>query len=177
MNQELTSSRIANSTRRMSTGLASRISRRSFLGRAGKFALVIGGGGTAVGILADPALATLQCDTCHPTCTACSTSNRPDPGCTAPGSSVTCKGLTGTGGVCPNSTVTCGSWACNCSSCSSGSKRWTDCCETGTHCDGGARCVTDVDGETRPTCRFRKCYPSSQGTCSQYIRCRIGVCT
>lgn len=177
MSDQTRPTRIASSARRLSTGLASTMTRRGFLGRASKAALVLAGGGTIVGVLAGPAEATLLCDACHPTCTACSTANRPNPGCGDPSRSATCLAVLGVGGDCSGATTRCGSWACSCSSCASGTKRWTDCCETGNHCNNGASCVTDVDGVTRPTCRFRKCYPAGGGNCNQYIRCRVGVCT
>jgi hypothetical protein len=161
-------------------GVASRYSRRSFVGHLGRVAIVLTGSGAGVGLLASPASA-LQCDGCDPDCAqGCGNGNCP---CSTCGHSVTCKGLTGTGGRCPSNTFACGSWVCSCPSCPSPHlRRWTDCCGTG-QCNGGANCHchSDVDGRSRPTCCYTKCYKTGNGggagTCSDaYIVCRFEKC-
>jgi hypothetical protein len=169
-------SRIQLATGDVATRLASRVSRRSFLARAGRVALVLSAGGSAVGILSDPAYA-LPCD-CGggPKSSGCG-SSRQNPGdCDEFSHSVTCKELTGDNS-CPNTAVRCGSWTCTCDTCQGNVKTWTDCCETGSHCDqpGDCRCVRDKDGVRRPTCCHRKFYAGGDDHCN-FIRCRISDC-
>lgn len=161
---------------RIAHNSAGRISRRSMLGRIGKYALVLSGGGAVAALMATPADAALECD-CRDSCTAeCTGSKKCN--CTACGHSVTCNALAGTTASCPGYTAECGSWSCGCSNCPSGRKIWTDCCPTGGECNSGANCscVVDKDGVSRPTCCYKKCYPGGHGGCGHFIACRYGRC-
>jgi hypothetical protein len=166
---------VLNATRRFSSVVATRSSRRSFIGRAGRFAFVLAAGGAMATRFADPALA-LMCDCAGPGCnTGCSGDRSKT--CDVGGHSVSCKGLTGTGGECPNCTVPCGVWTCGCSSCASGTRIWTDCCANCDQCSSGSscRCVRDTDMVTRKTCCFRHCYQGGQSDC-HFIVCRFEQC-
>lgn len=174
-----TSSQLQSVTANLSKNVASRVSRRSFLGRVGRLTMVMAAAGTVVGITADEASA-LQCDCAGRVGDANCTGNRTAPsGCRDTGHSVTCLGLTGTGGQCPPNTVACGSWPCNCptSVCASGTRIWTDCCASG-QCSGASscRCVRDTDGVLRRTCCNKKFYANGGSNCSHFIRCRYARC-
>lgn len=169
---------ISGSANQLATSLASRVSRRTFFGRVGRMALVLTASSGAVGILSNPAYA-LHCNCPGPGCDSGCGSGRPNPGnCDQFGHSVTCMGLVGVGGQCPNTASRCGSWTCGCASqCpGSGVRRWVDCCEEGNHCDGAnsCNCVNDVDGQRRATCCHKKCYQSPDPC--RYIRCRFAEC-
>jgi hypothetical protein len=173
-----TSSQLQSVTANLSKNVASRVSRRSFLGRVGRLTMVMAAAGTVVGMTAEEAFA-LQCDCAGRDCDAGCSGNRTAPsGCRGTGHSVTCRGLTGVGGRCPDNTVGCGSWSCgNCSACASGVRIWTDCCATG-QCSGASscRCVRDTDGVLRRTCCNKKCYAGGGSNCSHFIRCRYARC-
>jgi hypothetical protein len=160
----------------IATRVASRITRRSFFGGLGRIALVSAVSTGAVAGLANVADA-LACDNCDPPCVqnGCNHSGRGCPGCTSC-KSVSCEGLTGSN-TCPSTTRTCGFWHCGCmgGTCGGGVRKWTDCCETGNHCNGAdsCRCVEDLDGVSRKTCCGRNCYGGGQ---CQFIRCRKHAC-
>jgi len=169
-------SQLQRATAGLSTKVASRVSRRSFLGRVGRLTMVMAAAGTIVGITAEEAFA-LQCDCDGRRCDAGCTGSRTAPsGCRTGGHSVTCNGLTGTGGQCPSNSVRCGSWSCSCSTsvCASGTRIWTDCCAS---CSSASscRCVRDTDGVLRRTCCNKKCYVGGSN-CSHFIRCRYAQC-
>ncbi len=174
---DASASRLSRSTGHVATEVASRISRRSFIGRVGKLALVTAGGSAVLAFLADPAYA-LLCNCEGPDCSNDCGNGRPDPGgCDQFSHSVTCAAL-GFSGVCPNTTVQCGFWFCySCSACGGGTRKWTDCCETGHHCDNQSDCdcIKDVDDKKRPTCCHRRCYDQQHQACD-YIRCRFADC-
>lgn len=165
--------------------LASRVTRRSFLGRVGRFALVLAGSGTVVGAISKGARATLlgPCDCsdelqCDSTCTGV----RPRPsGCASPyDHSISCNKLIGRAS-CPTNpaTVHCGHWVCSCPTSirPSGMSRWHDCCASAGQCAGlsTCRCMPDIDNVMRPTCCFKRCYSNEQTPCS-YIVCRFRTC-
>jgi len=102
-----TSSLIRNASSELARTAASRISRRSFLGGVGKYGLLLATAGGIIGISADPAASALPCDCAHGSCTAGCSGDRGNPGC-GRGNSITCRGLTGQGGVCPTNTSACG---------------------------------------------------------------------
>lgn len=166
-------------TRRASAAAATRYSRRSFFERVGRYAIVVTATSAGAQLLMENAYATcgLQCDCSGGNCNANCSEDRVI-GCDVNGHSVTCKGLTGVGGTCPANSFACGTWYCSCASCSSNTKMWVDCCGTG-QCDHGSSCAChgDVDGCTRPTCCYKKCWNNGGGSCSHYIVCRYGVCT
>jgi hypothetical protein len=160
-------------TQRLSTFVANRISRRSFIGRVSGVAAAAAAGAAA---FPDPAAA-LTCDCPGGGCnTGCNDRSK---SCGVNGHSVTCGGLTGNGGQCPYYTVACGSWGCTCSSQCPGSqvRIWTDCCAIADQCSdpSSCRCVRDTDGVTRPTCCYGHCYQGG-GTNCHHIVCRYQKC-
>lgn len=169
----------------LSRAAAGRVSRRSFLGRLGRFTVVAAGAGSGLALLTDPALAVcgdFNCDCAgRPGDSGCG-SGRSCPSCQKCGHSVTCKGLTGVTGACPPGTRTCGSWTCNCGSgtCGGGLREWVDCCpeDGNTVCnpDSSCTCVMDDDGCTHPTCCYRKDYAGGSITSCKFIRCRFHRC-
>lgn len=181
------SSRTSALTESAASKLASRTTRRSFLGRLARISLVAVGTPFVLGVTAEQAFA-LDCDCAGPNCDQGCGPNR-SLSCQRTGHSVTCKGLTGsgcpaTGGVggrCPNNTRACGSWTCTgCSvpGCPGNVRTWIDCCATGGQCDNASssRCVCDVDGFTRATCKNHHCYDNGGGGGCSYIRCRYSNC-
>jgi hypothetical protein len=180
-------------TQGLATRLATRTSRRGFLGHVGRVALTVAGGTAIMALLPSAAGALLQCDCAGPACNhGCSGNRHCD--CEDQhgsqghcGHSVTCLGLTGsgcpatggTGGTCPPNSHPCGSWACTCAQCTGGVRIWTDCCDdTGsTVCDpaDSATCICDVDGIWRPRCTYKHCYTGGGGGCN-FIRCRYETC-
>jgi hypothetical protein len=162
-------------TSHVAQALARNHSRRSFLGRVAKYSFAMTVGGAAAERFVEPALA-LACDCSGPGCSSGCTGDR-SCNCAHCGHSVSCRGLTGTGGQCPSCTLACGSWVCSCSSCSSGYRLWTDCCANCDQCGqaSSARCVVDTDGVSRPTCTYRHCYSGGESGCS-FIVCRYEQC-
>jgi hypothetical protein len=169
--------------------LASRVTRRSFLGRVGRFALVLAESGTLLGAISKGAQATLlgPCDCSNERgCDSGCTGSRPCPtNCANPpptggcDHSISCKGLVpGTNG-CPTGSTHCGHWACSCTTCTSGVSRWHDCCDTANQCASSSTCscdVLDTDGVRRPTCCFKRCYNGNNYTACSYIVCRYRTC-
>lgn len=173
----------------LAKGAAAKLSRRSFLGKVGRYALVAAGSTAAIGFLASPAQAHclgFDCGCGGRPCDAGCGSGRGCPSCTNCSHSVTCQGLTGTGGQCPARSSTCGSWTCSCNDCPSGLREWVDCCSDPggdpERCvgDSSCQCVTDTDGHgdgcTRPTCCYRKCYPGGSISACRFIVCRFSRC-
>lgn len=135
--------------------LADRFSRRSLLGGVGRGGIAMSLGGLAgVAALDDTAEA-------HTVSCPCSG------GC---GNSVTCYDLTGSNS-CPSGTDGCGWWTVCASPCSY-RKVWSDCCSTGSGCDGGARCVSGS-----PSCYHHKTYGCGCCSSSAHIKCRRWYCT
>ena len=143
---------------RATRGLAGRISRRSFVGRAGLgiVAASVGGSGTA---LLFPASAAAH--TCPGGCD-CS-------------ESVTCATLTGAN-ACPSGTCECGCWTVSdCTHCSSEpncTKSWCDCCG-GDYCNPNpCNCVGG-----HPSCCNHKTHSGGCGVLNQWhIACRKSFC-
>lgn len=163
--------------------LASRMSRRSFLGRVTKYSVASVAGAAGAGILVNPALATLTCDFSFTCDSGCAGDRRPPCGA---GRSITCLGYTGsncpstggTGGTCPNCSTACGSWHFSCPSCPSGIKTFTDCCATCDQCSAASSCVCkcDIDGVQRAHCCFKHCWKGGQSGCN-YVVCRTQNCS
>jgi len=173
---EASSTLISHSARGLAQSVASHVSRRSFFGWVGRFALVAATAGWEIGLLADPAFAVCDCPG-RPGDANCSGS-RSCP-CASCAHSVSCKGLGFSNTSCPSGSVTCGSWTCsNCSACPSGVRVWHDCCPTDGSCAAAStcRCVTDTDGGRRPTCCNKKFYADESGGCANFIKCRIKLC-
>jgi hypothetical protein len=184
MNDRLSPSRIESLTASAANRLATRSSRRSFIGLLSRVSLFAVTTPTILGLLADDASANLGCDCL----------GRPgDSGCTGSrlcscgecGHSVSCRGYTGsgcpstggTGGVCPPNTHACGVWTCPCPGCPGNLKTWTDCCTTAGQCvnPSSATCVCDTDGVTRATCTYKHFYAGGQAGCN-FIVCRHTNC-
>ena len=137
---------------RVGRGLASRFSRRSFLGQmgAGSVALAVGSGGAAVLSASHAEAALLSCP-----CANC-------------GHSVTCEQLNGSNS-CPGDTCECGWWTVCAAPCSSSGYRkvWTDCCGG---CDGKGPCASGW-----PFCYYQKAWGC--GCNAGRIKCRKWHCS
>jgi hypothetical protein len=169
----------------LSRAAAERVSRRSFVGKLGRFGIVAAGAGVGLGVLSNTAWAVctdFNCDCAGREGDSGCGSGRGCPGCEKCGHSLTCKALTGIGGACPSGTRTCGSWTCNCGSgtCGGGVREWVDCCpeDGNTICSDASscRCLRDDDGCTHPTCCYRKDYAGGSITRCAFIRCRFSRC-
>lgn len=129
--------------------LAMRISRRSFLGRLGRGAIVASvGAASGTVILAGEALA-----------------HTPPAGCG--GCSVHCSQLTGNN-RCPTGTALCGCWCISGAGCAN-YKEWCDCCGD-SYCSGPGRrqCIGGS-----PSCYNHRVYSSTGDT---HIACRRSRC-
>lgn len=139
----------------MSRLLASRYSRRSFLGTVGR-------GTVTLSLLAGSA-ALLDSSSAEAHSVPC-----PCPG--GCGLSVTCYQYWGDGNTCPPGTCGCGWWT-TCASPCSAAKVWSDCCSDGTACTGGAQCINGA-----PSCWNHKTYSCGCATTSAHIVCRRWYC-
>jgi hypothetical protein len=163
---------------RVSRTLAGRVTRRSFLSRLGRGAIAVSLGsaagatflaGVAGGHTPDPPA---DCGDCGPHALECCTSGR---------DSISCQELNGHNqNICPGSSESCGSWCItvSTSTCSSGFRKWTDCCGNA-YCDGGqnCHCENDPGGTSRQSCCRHKFYTGGQMTSSnQHIACRKHAC-
>ena len=141
---------------RMSRVLAGRISRRSLLAELGKGSILLSTVGIGGTLVLDQTDAEAHA--------ACPCPN----GC---GATISCADLTGDN-ACPSGTCGCGWWVtCDQSQCTY-RKVWSDCCSTGSACDGGAQCVNG-----QPTCYWHKLYDCGCGTASAHNKCRRWYCT
>lgn len=135
--------------------LAQRVSRRSFLGRVGKGAIVAATAGVAGVALLDVG-AFAHVNPCQETC------------------SISCESLPGhNANSCPGSTNTCGCWCINVSSVcgATGIREWCDCCGDN-YCQGNRQCVEGTDNRTHPSCYNHDAY----GPGSEHIACRRHHC-
>ena len=143
----------------ISRGLAARVSRRSFVGRAGLGAVAASLGGVGVSLT--------RAETARGVALAC-------PG----GCNCACSTQCGNifpgnpGGTCPSPTCKCGTWCFHDSVCGSGYRRWDDCCSIN-YCNahGGCRCVSG-----RASCCNHKTYPEGCGNSASIIVCRTAQC-
>jgi hypothetical protein len=144
--------------------LAGRTSRRSFIGRLGKGAVAASLGSAGVALLRAPASAfALPCSGCSIACRYLRDWNQ---------------------NSCPTNSCMCGSWVIHVltTTCSSGYRRWTDCCNSGwCGAHGGERCDTsELDGSSHPTCHNPKDYPNTVndtcGSSTTKIVCRKHNC-
>lgn len=161
-------SHLATTAGNLARRLATRTSRRSFIGRVGQAALVGAAASTGLGVLgAREALAH------NSGCGSCSgIVGFPQNCCDQ--LTVGCKNLTGVN-ACPSNTCNCGCWIVNVSTstCGSGRREWCDCCG---ECGSGGQCnCVDVNGTLHPTCCRHKEY-SGCATCSGHIHCRKHRC-
>jgi hypothetical protein len=130
---------------RSTRGLGARLSRRSFMGRLGRGVVAVSLGSAGVELVRSPAASAAACP----------------PGCDC-SCSIVCAKLPGwTTNACPPNSCACGHWIFFDNSCSSGLRKFHDCCGTGWCADhGGCKCVTF---ENRPTCCNNRAY--SNGSC------------
>jgi hypothetical protein len=184
--------RLSTAAGRMSQGIASRMSRRSFVGYAGKVAVGATLGSALISIFPEQATAAqglpdgtildgiLEVDETLSPCSdepcSCGSSCRSAAGgvnCCGR-KSATC-GSIGSPGACPSGSCICGSWTTCSNSCASNTKTLHDCCGG---CDSGlgCRCVQGSDGNLHPSCCRTKCYGGGCNTCSSYIKCRYSKC-
>jgi hypothetical protein len=142
---------------RFARGLASRITRRSFLGDVAKAGMALAVAGGVVGFAGVEEAEATHCGGCA-SCT--------------PSLSITCRALTGTN-ACPDGSCRCGWWDVAggpCGDCT----RWHDCCFG---CGGSGTCRHNDQGECAPTCCNRKDYCGGCGTRFQTrIKCRMYTC-
>jgi hypothetical protein len=145
---------------RLARGLATRVSRRSAVGRLGRGAIAVSLGSAGAAIFVGGAAA----HTCN--CSNCS-------------NSVRCECLPGGSNNCPSGSCQCGWWCVSDGTCPSGHKFWIDCCG-GCNSGQACNCVVDcVDGQQRPTCCHHKewgCGCGTVGSEFSHIKCRIHVC-
>lgn len=148
-----TGARVEQLGERVSRQLASRFSRRSFIGSVGRGSIVLTLGGGA--FAARASIAGAHANPC------------------AEGLSVSCHQLTGQN-VCPSGTCGCGYWElCGQPECAANyAMRWRDCCVTDAGwCEGRRRCVNNA-----PSCYHHKEYPQGCRNNIGAIRCRAWQC-
>lgn len=147
----------------ISRSLASRFSRRSFMGRLGKGAVAATLGSAGVALVRPEAALAASCPSgCNCAC------------------SVSCEYLPGWGqNSCPTNgygTCACGSWCFSTTQCPSGIRRWDDCCGIN-YCTKnpgtGCYCVSSVN---RPSCCNTKTYSGGCGDASSIVACRMNTC-
>ena len=138
----------------LSRAIARRTSRRSFLGRVGRTAVVLSLGSAGVMLREEPAWA--SCGDCIGNCCG--------------SDSIFCFNLPGGQNACPSGTCECGSWTEADSHCPAGFKRFTDCCG---NCASGKDCAC-INGT--PTCCRHKTHSGGCDGCSSFIKCRIVAC-
>jgi hypothetical protein len=144
---------------RFARSLASRFTRRSFLGDVGKGGIALALGGAVGGIVGVEEAAASHCSS------ACA--------CTSVSSvSVRCDDIPGYWvNDCPSGSCLCGNW-CSSSGPCSGMTRWRDCCG---NC-GGGMCIHAQDGVCRPKCCYHKEWSGGCGDGSWYVKCRKWTC-
>jgi hypothetical protein len=172
----VTKSLILTATERLSTLVATRSSRRSFIARSPGLVSIAAVGS---GVMTATARAAFLCDSNrivdNPTPTGCGGSRTPPCGA---GDSVSC-GHFGSSGTCPSGTNFCGDWLTNCPQCASGLKIWSDCCAANQQCAAASSCVcvTDTDNTQRAHCCFaHQWVGGTPGDCSR-IYCRTTACS
>jgi hypothetical protein len=147
--------------------LSRRLSRRTFVGRVGRYAIAtsLGAGGLA---LVDPAAAhnTGTCGACNPGAPTC---------CTNGTDSVLCSNLPGWNqNSCPPGTAGCGSWtAGTCGPGGTGTLRFADCC---LQCGNGDLCT--CIGGAPSCCRHQRWRNGAIDDCAiNHIKCRRSFCS
>lgn len=162
-------SRVVRMTQSAARSLASRTSRRSFIGRIGRTAVLAATTGAFLGTVGvEEGLAHHWggCGSCQ---------NPPIGGGCCGQNTIGCANLTGSNS-CPGNTCNCGCWTITVSSstCASRRREWCDCC--GGCADGSnCNCIT-VGGVPHPTCcRHKEWNDGCQG-CAKHIKCRRHRC-
>jgi hypothetical protein len=146
----------------LTRALASRTSRRSFMGRLGRGAIAASLGAAGAQLLAPAAAQAVGCGSCS-------------------GCSIGCGNLNQWNrNSCPPGSCSCGSWVIRVASstCSSTLRRWTDCCNTGwcgDHAGGNCNSIGD-DGRRHPSCCNPREYFNGSCNANGRIVCRRHSC-
>jgi hypothetical protein len=162
-NEMTETSLLQNTAGALSRRAADRYSRRSFVGKVGRYGIAVTMGWAALEVL-DPATALAHCNA---SCGACPS------GCCGGANSRWCANAHSSS--CPSGSCGCGSWceSVSTSTCGSGWRRVHDCC------GGCGGCSSpNCDPCPSPTCCRHQTYRN--GSCSncgdKHIKCRRWVC-